>query len=58
VWRGGQQTSGNSRGQQPAIRLPRERGLVFHGPSPTHRRDLVAEYSASPMAAPPGEFRR
>src|SRR6185369_8740135 len=38
VWCGGEQASGNSRGQQRALRLPRERGLVFHDPSPTSRR--------------------
>src|SRR3954470_5922296 len=42
VRRGREQTSGNGRGQQPAIRL-RNRGLVFHGPSPTSRRVVTSE---------------
>jgi hypothetical protein len=57
--RGREQASGDSGGQQPAIRLPRSRGLVIHGSIPNESKGLFeAEYSASPMTALPAEFRR
>ena len=60
MWRGGEQASGNSRGQQPAISPARESRSRVSWSVPNESKGYYfgAEYSASPMNALPAEFRR